>query len=256
MTTFLNRKGQKNVDVLVGEVLSALGTDETSENIPCEKEMRDTHSYGGKNVPQMFPHLRHGFRILVKENDGVSGGQVSPNIASLLKEWFIYLAELGRPAPLFKHSSNFFCINVGTSFLMAAFQTAPWSLISGTLGTMILRLMITFRILWNHYTLNPGPNTLPPGLTLELQEGSDCCSCREKWIGYLCNCYFLSDEYKSWTESRDFCASQNSSLLQLKSRDELDFANFLRYSYWIGLSYNDARGAWLWEDASTPSSNL
>ncbi|XP_077026139.1 natural killer cells antigen CD94-like isoform X2 [Tamandua tetradactyla] len=140
---------------------------------------------------------------------------------------------------------------------MAASQIAPWSLISGTLGAMCLSLMVTLGILFKIFYMKENiQSTLPPGPTLELQEGSDCCSCREKWIGYLCNCYFLSDEYKSWTESRDFCASQNSSLLQLKSRDELGFANFLQYSYWIGLSYNDARGAWLWEDGSTPSSNL
>ncbi|KAM6216273.1 natural killer cells antigen CD94-like [Rhynchocyon petersi] len=81
-----------------------------------------------------------------------------------------------------------------------AFQTTPWRLISGTLGGLCLMLMAILGILLKIY--------------------SDCCSCQEKWIGYRCNCYFFSNRSMTWAESRDFCASQNSSLLQLKSKDE------------------------------------
>ncbi|XP_064140682.1 uncharacterized protein LOC100661313 isoform X3 [Loxodonta africana] len=95
-----------------------------------------------------------------------------------------------------------------------------------------------------------------PGLIIELQEGSDCCSCPEKWIGYRCSCYLILNEEKTWAESRNFCASQNSSLLQLKSRDELDFLNYRRQFYWLGISYNETHGTWLWEDGSAPSQDL
>ncbi|XP_023581610.1 natural killer cells antigen CD94-like [Trichechus manatus latirostris] len=72
---------------------------------------------------------------------------------------------------------------------MAAFQTTSWRLISGALGVVCLLLMATLGILL------------------------------KRW--YQCNCYFFSKEDKTWAESRDFCASQNSSLLQLESKDEL-----------------------------------
>ncbi|KAM9673360.1 uncharacterized protein ACIGJ3_008218 [Trichechus inunguis] len=60
-----------------------------------------------------------------------------------------------------------------------------------------------------------------PGPKKGLQEDSDCCSCPEKWVGYRCSCYFISNEEKTWAESRNSCASEHSSLLQLKNRDEL-----------------------------------
>lgn len=50
---------------------------------------------------------------------------------------------------------------------------------------------------------------------------SCCYSCQEKWIGYQCNCYFISNEVKAWEDSRDFCVSHNSSLLQIQNRNEL-----------------------------------
>nr|ACO83132.1 natural killer cell lectin-like receptor [Varecia variegata] len=135
---------------------------------------------------------------------------------------------------------------------MAVSQTTRWRLISGTLGVICLLLMATLGILWPIYTepiSSPGPN-------MELQEGSDCCSCPEKWVGYRCNCYFISSEMKTWEESRNFCVSQNSSLLQLQNRDELGFMQLSPRFYWIGLSYNEERGDWLWEDGSTPSRDL
>uniref|UniRef100_A0A8C8Z5F3 Natural killer cells antigen CD94 n=1 Tax=Prolemur simus TaxID=1328070 RepID=A0A8C8Z5F3_PROSS len=131
-------------------------------------------------------------------------------------------------------------------------NTTRWRLISGTLGVICLLLTVTLGILLKTYTepiSSPGPN-------MEPQEGSDCCSCPEKWVGYRCNCYFISSEVKTWNESRSFCVSQNSSLLQLQNRDELGFMQFSKRFYWIGLSYNEERGAWLWEDGSAPSWDL
>lgn len=139
---------------------------------------------------------------------------------------------------------------------MAAFQATPWRLISGIFGVICLVLMATLGILLkNRFTKQSIQSTSSPGPTIEPQEGPGCCSCQEKWIGYKCNCYFLSDERKTWAESRDFCASQNSSLLQLQNRDELDFINTSRF-YWIGLTYSENRHAWLWEDGSAFSRDL
>ncbi|XP_070263980.1 natural killer cells antigen CD94 isoform X2 [Myotis yumanensis] len=141
---------------------------------------------------------------------------------------------------------------------MAAFQRTPWRLISGILGVMCLVLMATLGImLKNAFTKQSIQPTSSPGpTTMEPQKGSGCYFCQEKWIGHRCNCYFISNEKKTWAESRDFCASQNSSLLQLKTKDELQFIKYIRKFYWIGLSYSGQHHAWLWEDGSAFSKDL
>ncbi|XP_006888514.1 PREDICTED: natural killer cells antigen CD94-like [Elephantulus edwardii] len=100
-------------------------------------------------------------------------------------------------------------------------------------------------------------STFSPGSNLELQKSSACCSCQEKWIGYKCNCYFISNEVKTWEESKKYCASQNSSLFHLKREDEFQyFRNLSKDVYWIGLLYDETRDAWIWEDGSILSNNL
>ncbi|XP_017373670.2 natural killer cells antigen CD94 [Cebus imitator] len=120
---------------------------------------------------------------------------------------------------------------------MAVFKATFWRLISGTLGIICLSLMATLGILLkNSFTKLNIESAFTPGPNIELQKDSDCCSCQEKWIGYRCNCYFISSESKTWNESRHLCASQKSSLLQLQSRDELactksDFLFLLHYRF-------------------------
>ncbi|XP_011920170.1 PREDICTED: natural killer cells antigen CD94 isoform X1 [Cercocebus atys] len=141
---------------------------------------------------------------------------------------------------------------------MAVFKTTLWRLISGTLGIICLSLMATLGILLkNSFTKLSVEPAYTPGPNIELQKDSDCCSCHEKWVGYRCNCYFISSEEKTWKESRHFCASQKSSLLQLQNRDELqDFMSSSHHFYWIGLSYSEEHAAWLWENGSALSQHL
>ncbi|XP_066109263.1 natural killer cells antigen CD94-like [Saccopteryx bilineata] len=137
---------------------------------------------------------------------------------------------------------------------MAAFQITSWRLISGMLGLTCLVLMATLGImLKNKFYKQSIQPISSPGHPLELQEGSGCCSCPEKWIGYQCSCYFISNEQKTWAESKEFCVSQNSSLIQLQNKDELRFMNSNKNFHWIGLSYNKEHGTWLWEDGSSVS---
>ncbi|KAM5254756.1 natural killer cells antigen CD94-like [Hipposideros larvatus] len=136
---------------------------------------------------------------------------------------------------------------------MAAFQTTPWRLISGILAVTCFVLMAALGILLKNSFPKQSIQPTSPGGTTEAQEGSDCYFCQEKWIGYRCNCYFISNEMKTWAESRDFCTSQNSSLLQLQNKDELSFMKSLMYFYWIGLSYSEEHGSWLWENGSVLS---
>ncbi|KAF6119330.1 killer cell lectin like receptor D1 [Phyllostomus discolor] len=143
---------------------------------------------------------------------------------------------------------------------MAASRTTPWRLISGIIGVMCLVLMATLGILLsNAFKENAKGNVQPtssPGPTTEPLEGCGCYSCQEKWIGFQCNCFFISNERKTWAESRDICASRNSSLLQLRNRSEMDFLKFSKTFYWIGLSYSEERRVWLWEDGSALSRDL
>ncbi|XP_035977170.2 natural killer cells antigen CD94 isoform X1 [Halichoerus grypus] len=140
---------------------------------------------------------------------------------------------------------------------MAGSQTTPWNLISGILGVICLFLMATMGILLKDlYPKQSIQPTLSPDAITELQKGSNCCSCPKGWIGYHCNCYFFSGELKTWEESRDFCASQNSSLLQIENGDKLHFMSSSKYYYWIGLSYHKECDTWLWEDGSSVSQDL
>ncbi|XP_023565344.1 natural killer cells antigen CD94 [Octodon degus] len=139
---------------------------------------------------------------------------------------------------------------------MAVSHVTLWRLISGFLGVICLSLMATLGILLkNTFTKQSVQSTAPVSIK-GLQKVPDCCSCQDKWIGYQCNCYFISYDRKSWEESRHFCASHNSSLLQLQNRDELAFMNTTTVLFWIGLSFNKEHDTWLWEDGSAPSKKL
>uniref|UniRef100_A0A452DZN5 Natural killer cells antigen CD94 n=1 Tax=Capra hircus TaxID=9925 RepID=A0A452DZN5_CAPHI len=137
---------------------------------------------------------------------------------------------------------------------MAPTPTTAWRLISGVLGVICLSLMAALGVLLKNLS-----NSLSLEYNLHEEEScleSGCFSCQEKWIGYQHNCYFVSNELKTWKDSRDFCVSHNSSLLQIQTRNELDFMKFNTNFYWIGLSYDEEQHAWLWEDNSTLSQDL
>ncbi|XP_035304772.1 natural killer cells antigen CD94-like [Cricetulus griseus] len=140
---------------------------------------------------------------------------------------------------------------------MAVSRIALWRLMSVIFGIKCLLLMATLGFLMKNsftiWSIQPIPS---PTSIVELQEVSKCCACLEKWIGYQCHCYFISKEGKSWEESRDFCASKNSSLLQLKTKNEMSFMNSSQSHFWIGMRYNEERHAWLWEDGTAPSKDL
>ncbi|XP_039729265.1 natural killer cells antigen CD94-like [Pteropus medius] len=71
-----------------------------------------------------------------------------------------------------KHTVCLICVDVGTPFLMAGFQTSPWRLISGILGVMCLVLMATLGKLLNDlFTQQSIQQTPSPGPTLEPQKG-------------------------------------------------------------------------------------
>ncbi|XP_054552755.1 natural killer cells antigen CD94-like [Talpa occidentalis] len=105
---------------------------------------------------------------------------------------------------------------------MAEFWNTLWRWISGILGVTCLSLIIILGILLNNtFHQETIKSTSPAEPSTQFQEGTDCYFCQERWIGSMCNCYFVSSDLETWEESRNFCASNNSTLLQMDNRDEL-----------------------------------
>ncbi|XP_029768854.1 C-type lectin domain family 12 member B-like [Terrapene carolina triunguis] len=70
-------------------------------------------------------------------------------------------------------------------------------------------------------------------------------------------CYYISSGKKTWEGSRNFCASQNSTLLMIKYKEKLDYIGqyFIKEMYWIGLSRKTERDGWFWEDTTALSTS-
>ncbi|XP_029809155.1 C-type lectin domain family 2 member D isoform X2 [Suricata suricatta] len=81
------------------------------------------------------------------------------------------------------------------------------------------------------------------------QTPSEClqAACPEDWIGFQRKCFYFSYDIKNWTFSQRFCESHDADLVQIETRQELDF--LLRYKgpfdHWIGLSREQGQ-PWKW----------
>ncbi|XP_004693216.1 PREDICTED: natural killer cells antigen CD94-like [Condylura cristata] len=136
-------------------------------------------------------------------------------------------------------------------------QTTIWRWITGILGVTCLLLMAILGIVLKQSFHKPSTvPTISPGYSTEIQKDSGYRSCPERWIGHRCNCYFISSESRTWNESREICASQNSTLLQMHNKDELHFMKLNHYYYWIGATYSAEHGAWMWLNGSVVSLDL
>ncbi|XP_046698939.1 CD209 antigen-like protein E isoform X2 [Silurus meridionalis] len=74
-----------------------------------------------------------------------------------------------------------------------------------------------------------------------------------KWISYSSSFYYVSNDYKSWEESRQNCRDKGADLMIINSREEQEFISKHISSIsgvWIGLSDRDKEGEWKWVDAS------
>ncbi|XP_009001595.4 C-type lectin domain family 12 member A [Callithrix jacchus] len=65
-----------------------------------------------------------------------------------------------------------------------------------------------------------------------------CKPCPKGWMWHEDSCYFLSDNYQTWQESKTACADQNASLLKINNKSALEFIKSQNklYQYWLGLS--------------------
>ncbi|XP_073729806.1 uncharacterized protein [Misgurnus anguillicaudatus] len=78
------------------------------------------------------------------------------------------------------------------------------------------------------------------------------------WIYYQSSLYFISSDWKTWTESRRYCKERGADLIIINNKEEQDFINKNsgKDNLWIGLSDSDEEGRWKWVDGSTQSSRF
>uniref|UniRef100_A0A8C1UJ04 Si:dkey-181c13.1 n=1 Tax=Cyprinus carpio TaxID=7962 RepID=A0A8C1UJ04_CYPCA len=75
------------------------------------------------------------------------------------------------------------------------------------------------------------------------------CSDNPKWITYKHSSYYISSEWKNWTDSRRDCLQRGADLVIINNKEEQEFivnmtsANIV----WIGLTDSDNEGVWKWQ---------
>ncbi|XP_066510202.1 C-type lectin domain family 4 member K-like [Hoplias malabaricus] len=76
---------------------------------------------------------------------------------------------------------------------------------------------------------------------------------KDGWRYFNFHFYFLSNEKKSWSESREDCKNRSGDLVVINSQEEQEFItrNFVGKEAWIGLTDSDSEGVWQWVDNST-----
>ncbi|XP_067290034.1 C-type lectin domain family 4 member F-like [Pseudorasbora parva] len=81
---------------------------------------------------------------------------------------------------------------------------------------------------------------------------------KDGWTYFKSSFYYLSNEEKSWTESRRYCTARGADLIIINNQKEQDFVKNISNgtSVWIGLTDRDVEGRWKWVDGSSLNSSF
>ncbi|XP_051011409.1 C-type lectin domain family 9 member A [Acomys russatus] len=99
-------------------------------------------------------------------------------------------------------------------------------------------------------------------LQRSLHSGSNCSSCPHNWIQNGKNCYHAFERWEIWSSSKENCLKEGANLLQIDSKEEMDFIINSMWKlkggdeYWVGVFQERLSGSWFWQDGSSPLSDL
>ncbi|XP_064859390.1 C-type lectin domain family 4 member E-like, partial [Oncorhynchus nerka] len=79
-------------------------------------------------------------------------------------------------------------------------------------------------------------------------------NCPAGWQKFEPSWYFLSNDAKTWNESREDCLERGADLVIINSDKEQEFLFNLNKRVWIGLTDSITEGTWRWVDG-TPLTN-
>lgn len=83
-----------------------------------------------------------------------------------------------------------------------------------------------------------------------------CSPCATKWRYHGDSCYGFFRRNLTWEESKQYCNEQNATLAKTASQSTLDYiAERITSVRWIGLSRQNSKKDWMWEDSSVLRKN-
>ncbi|XP_042186362.1 C-type lectin domain family 4 member F-like [Oncorhynchus tshawytscha] len=74
--------------------------------------------------------------------------------------------------------------------------------------------------------------------------------CVKEWRTFNTSLYYISNDYKTWEDSRQDCLKRGADLAVINSEEEQVFISQLNTKPWIGLTDKDSEGTWKWVDGT------